>query len=303
MKTNIRQSVFETNSSSTHSISIAEEISMLMDTDLIPDETATIELTGGEFGWEWEKYNDAPTKANYAAVFSKNNPDWRELLSNVICKQTGAINVLFNNMEGSYIDHQSDAGEGGAAMEAFESEEKLRQFIFNKNSWLFTGNDNGTPDPTFYDVPIFINGRKILPKYRYEIKIDGYAKTTKFKEKPSESEIENALRALLEGVHLFDHGNGYYFNDDNSIAGQMLRMNTEDKAFKFGYECNITDEYVDFKRETWNDANRKYHEKFGHLNQDWSSVGYKKAKEIEEQLIKDYPEKYVRKVKYKITEL
>jgi len=54
----IRQSVFETNSSSAHSISLGKDTGkqFLLDT-LYPDQNGTITLTGGEFGWDWFKEN------------------------------------------------------------------------------------------------------------------------------------------------------------------------------------------------------------------------------------------------------
>lgn len=64
---NIRLGLFETNSSSTHSIFIAPSSEGIYETLYV--HKGTVHLTGGEFGWEYKKYNDAKTKANYAAVF------------------------------------------------------------------------------------------------------------------------------------------------------------------------------------------------------------------------------------------
>lgn len=58
MKTQIRRSVFETNSSSTHSISIVKEPTNIH----FP---ATMEFNVGEFGWEWKIYSDYRSKASY----------------------------------------------------------------------------------------------------------------------------------------------------------------------------------------------------------------------------------------------
>lgn len=144
MKKKIRKGVFETNSSSTHSISIAVGNNEgLLDT-IVPNEDGVIVLTGGEFGWEIEEYNDAITKANYCAIDQLNNDERVEMLKRVIKEQTGAKMVTsiisddWDNGDYSYIDHQSV----GTSDEAFESEEKLREFIFNKNSILYTDNDN-----------------------------------------------------------------------------------------------------------------------------------------------------------------
>lgn len=129
-----RKSVFETNSSSTHSISISSSTDVF--SSITPDENGNIVLTGGEFGWENESYNDPLTKANYCALDYKNNKSKLGMLKKVILEHTGAKAVILN-LDG-YIDHQS----AGTSEEAFESEEILKRFIFGKNSFLETSNDN-----------------------------------------------------------------------------------------------------------------------------------------------------------------
>lgn len=133
---NVRLNVFETNSSSSHSITISPS------TDC-PDtihvrEHGTIILRGGEFGWEWETYSDALEKANYCAVDCKDDPEKQKMLINVIKKHTKAKRVIIDLAPGSYIDHQSS----GTSFDAFEDEETLRQFLFNYGSCIETGNDN-----------------------------------------------------------------------------------------------------------------------------------------------------------------
>lgn len=159
---NIRNGVFETNSSSTHSVSISSGCAVY-DT-LVPDDDGNIVLTGGQFGWEWETYTDPQTKANYAAVYCSDSDGYtselksraskyREMLIDVIKKHTGAKNVVFDfttdweearklGVETSYIDHQSAIYEGGDCDLAFKDEETLKNFLFNPASELETGNDN-----------------------------------------------------------------------------------------------------------------------------------------------------------------
>ena len=155
---NIRNSVFETNSSSTHSISICSGCDTY-DT-LVPDDDGNIILTGGQFGWEWETYTDPQTKANYAAIYCSDSdgciPElksraskYKEMLIDVIKKHTGAKDVVFDfsttdydHEHYSYIDHQSAIYEGGRCDLAFKDEETLKNFLFNPASELKTGNDN-----------------------------------------------------------------------------------------------------------------------------------------------------------------
>jgi len=133
MKT-IRQGVFETNSSSTHSISIDENATVF--SSITPDKNGNIVLTGGEFGWEFETYYSPLVKANYCALDIGDNVDEKKMLIEVIKEHTGAKDVIFE-LDG-YIDHQS----AGTTSDAFESKELLKSFIFGKNSVLETGNDN-----------------------------------------------------------------------------------------------------------------------------------------------------------------
>jgi hypothetical protein len=92
----IRKHTFESNSSSSHTIFISEEV-LLLDTSLLPNEDGDLILDGGEFGWEWERYNDAWTKANYAAI-SSSGVD-RNMLEEVLKEQTGAKKIIFNFSE------------------------------------------------------------------------------------------------------------------------------------------------------------------------------------------------------------
>jgi hypothetical protein len=134
----VRGQVFETNSSSSHSIIIE----MCYDTDIldtiIPDKDGNITLTGGEFGWGPESYNDALTKANYCLVDQREDDEKIDMLKKVIKEQTGCNEVLIDFNEWVYIDHQSLE----TSEEAFQSEEHLRGFIFNPNSELVIDHDN-----------------------------------------------------------------------------------------------------------------------------------------------------------------
>jgi len=142
-----RQNVFETNSSSTHSISIATETNgVLMDTIAVNSE-GIVEIECGEFGWEIETFNYVTDRLAYAATYAKNyaSDEEMEMFKDVIRNQTGANDITFINVSNygshqdfGYIDHQSI----DVVQEAFTDKETLRQFIFNPNSWFKTDNDN-----------------------------------------------------------------------------------------------------------------------------------------------------------------
>lgn len=163
----IRQGVFETNSSSTHSITIAKDGEGLMQS-WIPDDNGNITVVNDDFGWEEADYTDPSIKASYLSIYVR---DWirtkdhnkngskivdietrnkfKQILIDVIQTQTGAKNVeLAWGEEGmggyygfnGYIDHQSVENRDYDYL--FEDPELIRQFIFNSNSVLHTGNDN-----------------------------------------------------------------------------------------------------------------------------------------------------------------
>lgn len=139
----IRNQAFESNSSSTHSLSISSASGVY--DSWTPDEEGKIYLTGGEFGWGYESYFDPQSKANYCAVDSWHNQEKLEMLIRVLKEHTGATEVVldfscddYKDKNYSYIDHQS----AGTSDTAFESEKDLKDFIFNPRSELVIDNDN-----------------------------------------------------------------------------------------------------------------------------------------------------------------
>ena len=143
MTTQIRESVFETNSSSTHSLSISS-VGGLYQTLRHSDGIISVPLGFYEFGWEQETYYDAESKLAYLLIYVR---DWSngkqkeffEILKEVVEKQTGCT-LIDNENEDGYIDHQSV--EDCDLHYMFHEPELIRQFIFNPNSYLETDNDN-----------------------------------------------------------------------------------------------------------------------------------------------------------------
>jgi hypothetical protein len=142
----IRHGVFETNSSSTHSITVPKDAAI--NDSLRVSEDGVCEIETGEFGWEYARYTDAATKASYCATFAKNTNErsYEYRLISVIKNKTGAKSVKINQCSNEeynqwgYIDHQSIENE--CPQSAFESDECLERFIFSRDSELVTDNDN-----------------------------------------------------------------------------------------------------------------------------------------------------------------
>ena len=141
MKRLIRHGVFETNSSSSHSISIARGAKIYE--TLKVDIYGCVRIKPGEFGWDEERFYEPEDKASYAMAYAAKQPngDCLEMLGDVIKEHTGCKTVLFGEDECrnfGYIDHQSD----DVCMDAFASKEALKEFLFNPESYVETDNDN-----------------------------------------------------------------------------------------------------------------------------------------------------------------
>lgn len=176
IRTSIRKNFPETNSSSSHSVSISlsgkyykpEEWNI----EIQDDGTIFIPNSIDDFGWEFRKYNDVLTKIQYVSsiFYVKENPKKLKILKDVIKSFTGAKRVIFEfekdfeeecrdylkkneklNLKdiinfGSEIDH----GSNSIFPQILESKNTIKDFIFNPSSWLFLGNDNSnTPDKFF----------------------------------------------------------------------------------------------------------------------------------------------------------
>lgn len=174
MKVQIRQGVFETNSSSTHAISIAS-----IDNITIP-EVIKFEHTG-EFGWENNIINTIDEKANYfwtAACYLYSELKEKDILDNIKCKVTeilynaGVKTVIFQGTNykvsdwnpdfiyiesDGYVDHVSALS--GWIDELIEEPDLLLGYLFNEDSQIHTGNDNS-------DEPILYNKNAIYTYYK-----------------------------------------------------------------------------------------------------------------------------------------
>lgn len=162
----IRNSVFETNSSSTHSIHIDNECDILDTASRLINNKNELVLTGGEFGWEWTKFNDTDTKLNYIGVFvtsiertKRPKGEKTKLFENVVKKQLKVKKIIYNfcsqwgqETTYSYIDHQS-FDQCRSIWQVFENEQNMRCFLFSEKSWLFLGNDNDRGPLNFYITP------------------------------------------------------------------------------------------------------------------------------------------------------
>jgi len=149
----IRRSVFETASSSVHSVTLKgkpEAKPYLL-------RGGKLKIEPGQFGWGPEEYADPTGKASYAWTWlletNNDRGPLREMLESVLKEWTGAEEVVLvepardkYGWSGCYIDHQSLESSSydptpPVGEQIFKDAATLAQFIFG-NSVLEIDNDN-----------------------------------------------------------------------------------------------------------------------------------------------------------------
>lgn len=243
MNIQIRENIFETNSSSTHSFTISNKGDYLFD-DLPVDKDGDIVLTGGEFGWQWVKYTNILTKANYCAVFAiiqeeYGDSHYKDILTEVLLENStsGATGVKYNintryssedESDYSYIDHQSVDD----VRNIFKTKESLKDFIFNTESVLYTGNDNESAPDRFYD--------RDDEKYYSVLSLGAIEdkNSIHFKNKPSNIQIIDAMMRIIECDNkiclIRDGSNLTIVNEDDSSyfnLRQFIRENLDKSLY------------------------------------------------------------------------
>lgn len=170
MKVKVRRNVFETNSSSIHSISIIKN-------NNIKEYPETVIFGTGYFGWESDLYDDTEHKAAYLWQCMKYAYDDRDSLLNDIekienilqkyniiaefpykfieVKHYGKSEYTYSvytdkngNADDGYVDHGMEAKEWVHTI--INDEQMLLNYLFDNKSYVTTGNDN---DDEYVDCP------------------------------------------------------------------------------------------------------------------------------------------------------
>lgn len=167
MKVQIRQGVFETNSSSTHAISVVGYFPEDWNPGYKVPEKVHFALDQ-EFGWEFETYDDTDSKAAYLwLIICDMHSDVKDLdklkevrahIENVL-HNAGVQEVTFDmgnyteswRNDGSlylnypgYIDHCYEAYDFAKAL--LENDEMMLAYLLDNDSCVATGNDNSDED-------------------------------------------------------------------------------------------------------------------------------------------------------------
>lgn len=147
----IRAKVFESNSSSVHSLTFSNEG---QEKNRLPMKDGYIITDYGQFGREYNVYYNQASKLSYLVTliyfaFETDYEDCDEiyqsryfaLLDDAVCKYTGAKGIRILAKEEPYIDHQSFPEWGCIDFINMYDENEIINFIFNKYVGLKTYSD------------------------------------------------------------------------------------------------------------------------------------------------------------------
>lgn len=148
MKRKIRQGVFETNSSSVHSLVISNDGRESSEFKLNKD--GEIEIDFGQFGKDERIYTSQYDKLSYLITCLYYLSGWEvediydkwefKEIQDAICKYTGAKGIKILGEQEPEIDHQSQPYDGIEIINVYD-EDAVINFVFNKYVSLKTDCD------------------------------------------------------------------------------------------------------------------------------------------------------------------
>ncbi|MGL6201115.1 MAG: hypothetical protein ACRC3H_19520 [Lachnospiraceae bacterium] len=157
MKRQIRKSVFETNSSSTHSICITNS-------DIKKNHLPRLLVfKHGQYGWECDNLYTTEERASYlyqiiCDLTYEEDAKRIEYLNHIIVVLSNVeVECEFetdknDDWDTGYVDHAKEAEEFLNAL--MEDDDKLLRYLFSSGSFVLTGNDNSDDNVSIYvDYP------------------------------------------------------------------------------------------------------------------------------------------------------
>ena len=170
----IRKNLFETNSSSTHVITIANN----NEDDFKNNLPETIKFYVGGYGWEFERYDDMQSRANYlfTGILVNGLGECMDKIKNILNKWNveaifpELVKVKYEYSDGFYyalkdepnkyfyIDHSSELED--FIKELCDDETLLMNYLFSPESFIATGNDNDEEE-----LDVETNAKNILWQY------------------------------------------------------------------------------------------------------------------------------------------
>ena len=171
-----RKCIFETNSSSTHSITIANNLSDDFKNNL-PDELV---FDAGEYGWEFKRYQSVKDRADYlftAILYCELCDEYLPKIKEILakwgvkavfpelikkyydnCWRYTLASDEYNDYDSYYIDHGDNLKDFLAKV--CNDETLLMNYLFSDESFISTGNDN-----TERELDCNTNANNILFEY------------------------------------------------------------------------------------------------------------------------------------------
>lgn len=147
MKKQVRRNVFETNSSSMHSLSISRQ--GITEHPYMPLMGNKVIVYTDEFSWGYDEYNDPEMKLSYliTMLYCLNGFDVRAVyeteefqkINEIVSKRCGCEGIFISDKFEGYVDHQSldDIDE---MMKEYGC--TIEEFIFDEGITLIIDNDN-----------------------------------------------------------------------------------------------------------------------------------------------------------------
>ena len=139
----IRKGMFETNSSSTHTIIV---------TDQKTEPGNLVDFAIGEFGWECSVLNTINEKASYLYTMAcelLNEDVYPRLYDMLIkygvecsCSEPARFDKKYNCLDNGYVDHCTDGDAENFVNRMLSHEHALIKYLFSDESFVITGNDN-----------------------------------------------------------------------------------------------------------------------------------------------------------------
>lgn len=128
----IRRNVFETNSSSMHSLSVigSDRMSTLESKDGI------VVVSEGEFGWGYDALTTPKQKLSYLVTEYSGEEEMIDVIKEAVKDYTGLSLAVYEN--DGYIDHQSR----GMISEYITDKQSIIDLVFNDKNVIVIDNDN-----------------------------------------------------------------------------------------------------------------------------------------------------------------
>lgn len=129
----IRRNVFETNSSSMHSLSVigSDRVSTLT-----TSKDGIIVVGEGEFGWGYDTLTTPSEKLSYLVTEYSGQEEMIDMIKEAVKDYTGLTMAVYED-EG-YIDHQSQ----GMISEYVSDKQSIIDLVFNDKNVIIIDNDN-----------------------------------------------------------------------------------------------------------------------------------------------------------------